>query len=145
MSCILVIGLSGCQFSEPKANYIDSKVTKVTLQGAEVEFYFEVENPNPLDIEISEFSYRVFINGRQLLDEHRPGFAVGPNSNKKITLPVFVRYDRVFDSLLGIAAKIMSGQMEIDYKIEGSMMAGTTGVRVPVALGTEGTIKIPKN
>lgn len=141
---LLLFAISGCNLSEPKANYVGSKVTKVDLQGVETEFYFDIDNPNPLSIEISEFDYNVFINGRELLTEHRPGFAVEANSKKRITIPVFARYDRIFDSLLGATTNFMNGKGELEYKIEGSMQAGTAGLRVPVSLGAQGKIDLSK-
>ena len=103
---ILVLGLSfifftaGCvQPETPKANYKDAKVTKVTLQGAEVEFLFELENKNPIDLDVSGYSYKISINNRELVSENRSGFVLPANGIKKIPLPIFVRYDRVFDSI----------------------------------------------
>lgn len=142
LSLILV---TGCvQLDAPKVNYIDSRVTQVTLQGAEVEFYFNIENKNPVPIDITGYNYKISINGRELLNENRNGFTVQSGESKKITLPIFVRYDKVFDSIIGIAADIIMGKTYFDYRVEGSVSAGALGLTVTAPIKAEGRVKIPK-
>lgn len=140
-----LIFITGCiQLDAPKVTYIDSKVTRVTLEGAQVDFLFDVQNKNPIPLEVSSYSYTIHINGRRLLSDNRSGFSIGSNEKKRISLPIFVRYDRVFDSVLGIAANILAGKMYFDYKIEGSLSAGTSGLTVSAPIQASGRVKIPK-
>jgi len=140
-----LIFLTGCiQLDAPKVTYIDSKVTRVTLEGAQVDFLFDVENKNPIPLEVSGYSYKISINGRQLLSETRKGFGIGSNEKKRISIPLFVRYDRVFDSVLGIAANIIAGKMYFDYNVEGSLSAGSSGLTVTAPIHASGRVKIPK-
>ncbi|MEE8637741.1 MAG: LEA type 2 family protein, partial [Candidatus Margulisiibacteriota bacterium] len=86
--------LSSCfEPSPPKAEYLDYEITNVTLQGIQVSFYFDVENPNPLPIDVSKYSYKVYINNRELLSQKRAGFNLPANGKKKIAIPVNIRYD----------------------------------------------------
>ncbi len=142
---ISLVFIVGCvQLEAPKVNYLDSKVTRVTLQGAEIEFYFNIENKNPVPIDVSGYSYKIFINGRELLNENRGGFTIQSAESQKLTLPIFVRYDRVFDSVLGIAANIMMGKTYFDYKVTGSVAAGALGLTVTAPISASGRVKIPK-
>jgi len=137
--------LTGCVSLEPpKVAYLDSRVSRVTLEGAQVDFYFNVENKNPVPIDISGYSYKIFINDRELLSETQNGFSLPSNEPKKITLPIFVRYNQVFDSLIGVAANILAGKMYFDYKVEGSVSGGTMGLTVTAPLKASGRIVIPK-
>ena len=140
-----LIFLTGCvQLETPKIKHLDTKVTRVNLQGAEVKFIFEVENKNPVPIDVTGYSYTIFINGRELLSENRKGFTVQSAETKKIRIPIFVRYDRVFDSILGIAANILAGRLHFDYRVEGSVTAGALGLTVTAPINAEGLVKIPK-
>ena len=137
--------IAGCvQVEAPKATYLDAKITKVTLEGAEVNFNFNVENKNPIPIDISSYSYKIFINNRELLSENRGGFNVPANSTKALSIPVFVRYDKVMDSVLGIAANILAGNMYFDYKVEGAISMKAMDVKFSTPLEASGRVPIPK-
>jgi LEA14-like dessication related protein len=140
-----LIFIAGCvQVEPPKATYLDATITKVTLEGAQVNFRFNVQNKNPIPIDISNYSYKIFINNRELLSESRGGFNVPANSTKVLSIPVFVRYDKVMDSMLGIAANILAGNMYFDYKIEGTISLKAMDVKFSTPLKASGRVPIPK-
>jgi LEA14-like dessication related protein len=123
---------------------VDAKITKVTLEGAQINFNFNVQNKNPIPIDVSGYSYKIYINNRELLSESRGGFNVPANSTKVLSIPVFVRYDKVLDSILGIAANILAGNMYFDYKIEGSISVKAVDIKFTTPLKASGRVPIPK-
>jgi len=142
---LFLIFIAGCvQVEPPKATYQDAKITKVTLEGAEVNFNFNIQNKNPIPIDISGYSYKIYINNRELLSENRGGFNIPANSAKVLSIPVFVRYDKVLDSVLGIAANILAGNMYFDYKVEGSISIKAMDVKFSAPLKASGRVPIPK-
>jgi len=142
---LVFIFISGCiQLEAPKVTYLDARVSKVTLEGAQIEFLFEIQNKNPIPLEIGEYAYKIYINERELLSESQKGFSLPANETQKISLPIFVRYDRVFDSVLNIAVNILAGKLYFDYKVEGSISAGAMGFTVSAPLNAAGRVNIPK-
>ena len=139
----ILILTAGCvQLEAPEATYVDARVTDVTLEGAEVEFLFKVKNKNPIDLEVSEYSYKIFINDKELLSEKRGGFVIPAGKTKDILIPVMLRYDRVFDTWLAIGANILAGKMYFDYRLEGSISAGAMGMTVSTPFSASGRINI---
>jgi len=135
--------LTGCVSLEaPKVTYLDSRVSRVTLEGVQLDFFFNVANKNPIPLDISSYSYKVFINGRELLSENRTGFNLPAHETKSITLSTFVRFDRVIDSAFNVGASILAGNLFLDYRIEGSVSAGSLGITVIVPLKASGRIRI---
>ena len=143
---LALIFVAGCvQLEKPKVNYVDTRIGRVDLQGVELNFLFDVENKNPIPLEVSGYSYKIYVNNRELLSENRPGFSLPVNGKKRLSMPVFVRYDKVLDSVIGIALNIAAGKMYLDYKIEGSLAAGAAGITVTAPLQTSGRVNIPKD
>jgi LEA14-like dessication related protein len=138
--------LSSClQPSPPKAEFLEYKVREVTTSGVNVDFYFNVENPNPLPIDVSQYSYKIYINDREFISKVKSGFNLPANGKKLVKMPVFLGYTQIFGSLLAVAEAIAKGEDNIRYRIEGSVSAGTMGVLVHTPIQAEGTIPIPKD
>jgi len=137
--------IAGCVSLEPpKVTYLDSRVSRVTLEGVQLDFFFNVANNNPIPLDISGYSYKIYVNDRELLSENRAGFNLPANQTKSITLSTFVRFDRVLDAALNVVASILAGKMYLDYRVEGSISAGTLGVTVTAPLKASGRVNIPR-
>jgi len=145
MTCLALAGTSCFEPSPPKAEYIDYEITNVHLQGIVVNFYFDVENPNPLPIDVSKYSYTIYINNREFLKESRAGFNLPANGRERITIPVTLRYDRVFGTALSVLELIAQGKKSISFRIEGELYAGTMGVTVGTPMKASGTIPLPES
>ena len=145
LACLALAVTSCVQPSPPKAKYIDYEITTVHLQGIVVNYYFDVENPNPLPIDVSKYSYTIYINNRVFLKESRAGFNLPANSKKRITIPVTLRYDRVFGTAQSVLQLIAQGKDNISYRIDGEIHAGTMGVTVGTPMKASGTIPLPKD
>lgn len=140
---LLIPLLTGCiQLEAPKANYRDVRVSNVTLQDVRLDFMFDIENKNPIAVEITNYTYQVEINGRELVNNTGGGISIEAQGSKMITLPVQLRWDRVFDSVVSVAANLMAGRMYLDYKITGSLTAGTMGLTTTAPLNASGRINI---
>ncbi len=137
--------LSGCiKLDSPEVSFVEAKVSKVTLLGAQVDFLFNIKNTNPIPIDISGYSYDVLINGKKILSDTGDGFSVGANSTGRFAFPVFVRYDQFLSAVSDVAISILSGKMEFDYQIIGKVSGGSSGLTITQDFGSSGTIKIPK-
>lgn len=139
------LALSSCfQPAAPKAEFVEYKISNVTLEGIEAHFFFNISNTNPLPIDVSWYSYKVYINDREFLSEKQGGFNIPANGKKLISIPVTLRYEQVFGTALSVLELIAGGKDSISYRIEGSINAGTMGITVSTPIKASGTIPLPK-
>jgi LEA14-like dessication related protein len=143
---LVAICLIGCvEPQQPKVEFIDYKIGQITASGIEVNFNFNVENPNPLPIEIEKYNYTVFINNQEFLAENRQGFGIGAGEKKRITIPVNLSYTKVFGTVLNLINMVNQGKTTLDYRIEGSIKAGSLGIHAESPINASGTIPLPKD
>jgi len=131
--------------SAPKVEYKNYEVGKISAEGIELNFYFDVENSNPLPIDVTNYTYKVYINNMELLSENRSGFSLPASGKKKITIPVMLRYVQVFGSIFAVIERVAKGEDTVPYRIEGSLTAGTLGITASSPIKASGVIPIPKN
>jgi LEA14-like dessication related protein len=138
--------VSGCvQLDSPKVKYIDYRLGRVNTEGVEVNFYFDVTNKNPITIDIANYSYNVYINNKKVIQQTGSGFSLDANKTKRITLPVFVRYEGVFGAAVSLIESLARGEKEMDYRVEGTIQAGAMGITASSPINASGKIKIPTN
>ena len=136
--------LTGCVSVEPpKVVYIRTDITSVSMQGAQLALVFNVENKNPFALPVKSYSYKVYINNRELLNDTGSGFALNAMETKDVLIPVFVRYDRVIDNVFTIAANVLANKMYLDLRVEGVMNAEALGFSVSAPFNTSGRVNIP--
>lgn len=136
--------LAGClQPSPPEVKLQDYSIGKVTLEGIEVNFNLEVKNPNPVPLDVSGYSYRVYINDIEFLNENRSGFSLPAADKKVITIPLFVRYDKLYGTAVSIINTINGGGKTINYRLDGTVSGGLLGITVSAPINASGTIPIP--
>ena len=145
MFCLAILATSCLQPSAPRAEFLEYKVRDITSQGINVDFYFEVENTNPVGIDVSQYSYTIYINKTEFLSETKGGFNVPANSKKLVNIPVHLGYRQIFGSLLAVVEAVARGEDTISYDIEGSLSAGAMGISVHTPIKAQGTIPIPKD
>jgi len=143
---LVVSFLVGCvQLDSPKVKYIDYSINRITTDGVEVNFYFDVTNKNPVTLDVANYSYNVYINNKKIITQTGSGFSLDANATKRITLPVFIRYEGVFGAALSLIESIVRGEKEMDYRIDGTISAGAMGLTASSPINASGKIKIPTN
>ena len=142
---LALLSISCFQPAAPTAQFLEYKIADITLEGIEVNFFFNVENSNPLPIDITKYDYKVYIEDQELLNEEREGFNLPGNSKKMIKIPVMIRYSKLFGSVLAVAQRLAQGNKTLSYRIEGSISAGTLGFTFITPIKASGTIPLPKD
>lgn len=99
-------------------------------------FRFNVANPNPLGIHVSDILYDLDINGERFISNRlEQGLDLIASGTAPLEIPVTINYLKVFNSL----AKLRQSD-GLDYRLTGS--AGVGPMRIPYQ--TTGRIDIPK-
>ena len=142
-TCALL--LSSCvQPSPPKAEFVEYKIAAVTLEGIRVNFIYKVKNPNPLGVNVSSYSYKVYINDQEFLSESRPGFNIDANGTSLIEIPVIIRYDKLFGTAVSVLERIAKGEDTISYRIEGKINTKVADIVFGAPFESSGTIPLPR-
>ncbi|HVN67678.1 MAG TPA: LEA type 2 family protein, partial [Candidatus Sulfotelmatobacter sp.] len=94
---LAITTLTGCvQPSPPQVKYLDYRLGRITTEGIEVNFNFEVSNPNPLQLDVTGYSYKVFINDKELVSADHQGFSLAASAKTKVSILALVTYDHLF-------------------------------------------------
>lgn len=141
----LLLTLAGCfQPSPPEVTFDSYALSKVTLEGIEINFNLEIKNPNPIPMEVTNYTCKIYLNEIEFLDENRAGFSLSAADKKKVTIPVYVRYEKLLGTAAAILNTLTSGGKTINYRIDGTVNASLLGVSVTTPLKASGTIPLPK-
>ena len=137
--------LSSCvQPSAPEVKYVDYKLGRVTTDGLEINFNFEVNNPNPIPLDVTNYSYKVFINDKEIVSADHKGFSLAASDKSKVSIQTVARYDQIFGAAASLLSNLARGVNSFDYRVEGNVNAGALGLTVATPLKASGTIPIPK-
>ncbi len=88
----LLLAGTGCAELEqfmPTVNFDTMRVRDVDFEGAAVDFVFRIDNPNPISVTPSSFSYGLGLEGIELLSGDDPdGFTIDAAGASEFSLPV---------------------------------------------------------
>lgn len=136
----LALPLTGCKTGlknlaeEPKVRLEEVYTSKVDFSGAHLMFVLEVENPNPVDIEIDELDYSIALFNKQFSEgKVAEGLKVPARSKANIELPLPVKFETLFANLADAL-----GSTEVPFKIDGQAKSGW--FKFPFS--KEGSVKI---
>lgn len=91
---------------KPVVSLVDYRVSELTLSGAELTFDVQVDNPNPLAIDLTSYSYgfevedHSFLNGNQTTNTQ-----IDAHGSQIIQVPIHISYSQLFESIKTIASK----------------------------------------
>ena len=109
---------SGCSELDPflpKVSFESLQVRAINFQEADVDFVFDVENPNPIGFKLSSFSYALGFEEVQLLaGDNEDGFALEAEGNSELVLPV----DLVFADAWNVV-QATRGKDDIGFGLDG--------------------------
>ena len=96
----LLTVLAGCAglgvgdvMRSPDVDIVGAELTNTGLDGADVLFEFEVDNPNGVALVLDGLDYRLRLNGKPLLDGRQDERTqIAARSESRVDLPVRVRY-----------------------------------------------------
>lgn len=101
----------------PRISLGNFDVKNISLNGAEVEVSFQVENPNPFAISIANTAYELTVNGREWLDTTlEENIRIGGAEKQMIRIPVRLNSSQMGSALMDI----MSGNTSFEYDLKGS-------------------------
>ncbi|GAB6095830.1 hypothetical protein JCM14469_20830 [Desulfatiferula olefinivorans] len=120
-----VAGLWGCQALQGLVKRPSVRMEKVALTGGslfqgDLEFTFDVANPNPVGARLDGFSYVLAVEGKTVVKGRQAeGVGLPAMGSRRVTVPVSVNYMDCVDSLVDLFRKD-----RLSYEISGTFQIG---------------------
>lgn len=84
----------------PKVKFQRLDLSSIDFEHIEVDFVFDIDNPNPIDIPISTFSYALGLEGIELLAGADPdGLRIRAEGSSELSLPVGIDFANIFEAV----------------------------------------------
>ena len=134
----ILFGSTACEELEdflPTVAFDTMELNDIDFEKAEVDFIFAVDNPNPVSIQLSSFSYGFGFQGIPLLDgTDDDGFAIEEVGSSELRLPVSLAWTDAWDTV-----QATRGNDDIIFGLDGHMGFDTQTelgeVRLPYETG----------
>jgi LEA14-like dessication related protein len=144
MIVMLLIGCTG-DFSSflPTVGFKRFEVNSLDFTQIEVDFVFDVHNPNPVDVPLERFDYTLAFEQIDVLWGDNPdGLHLEAEGSSEMALPVTIDFEGIYE-----VAQATRGEDEIDYGLRGGFGFDTDVGPVDVLYAEEGAfpaLRTPK-
>lgn len=99
----ILVGLSACSELEafiPDVNFQRMEVDAIDFDGIDAQFVFSVDNPNPIRVGLSSFSYDFGLEGIDLFDGNNDdGFQLEAIGSSELALPMSLNWLDTYDTV----------------------------------------------
>jgi LEA14-like dessication related protein len=134
-AALLLLGVAGCAslaevIERPSARVVGAELTELSFDRAELTFDVEVDNPNPVGVQLAGIDYELLFEEASFLrGRTAEGISIAAGARSVVRIPVGVGYTELIDSVRSLADR-----RETDYRL----IAGVS-VDVPVL----GRVRLP--
>ncbi|MDP2312332.1 MAG: LEA type 2 family protein [Pseudomonadota bacterium] len=145
MILALLLGCTDGDFSAfvPQVKFQRLDLTAIDFEHIDVDFVFDVENPNPIEIPLSRFTYALGLEGIEILAGDDPnGLQLKAEGTSELALPVGLYFANIFD-----AVEATRGLDYLGFGLAGSFGFDTDLGPVDIAVAEEGSfpaLRTPK-
>jgi LEA14-like dessication related protein len=109
------VGCAELEAFLPTVNFDTMRVRDIDFERAEVDFVFQVDNPNPVQVSLSSFSYGLGLEGIELLDgDDADGFTLDAAGASELSLPVSLAWDDAWS-----AVQATRGLDQVNFGLDG--------------------------
>ena len=124
--CAGLENLAKSAVREPRLSFRSAALEALDLEGATIAFAFELENPNPIGVDVARAAWQIEVEGTRVAAGDLPsGLSVPADGKAPLSFPVRVR----FRDVPGMVSLVGSGRTELAYRLSGSI-----GVRTPLGV-----------
>jgi len=142
----LCVALGGCAAVQgavgaaqtPSLTFERAELVDVSAEGATVKLFYQLGNPYPVALPISDAAYRIDVEGHPLVNGQMPnGLRVAPEGKAELVLPAHF----VFSSL-GPALGPVMAKGSAHYRVQGQLTVDSPVGPVAVTLSGEGELNL---
>lgn len=128
----------------PEITYDRFEVKRITLDKADVDFIFIVNNPNPLGLDDITADYELFLKGQSTAQGKDIKFAVKPNSKSEIRLPAEISYIKAFKSAEILTEAVVSGQKSVPFTLNTVFKIDVKVATFSIPVTSKGDLPLPE-
>ncbi len=137
MILTLLLGCTGGDFSAfiPTVKFQRLELTGIDFEHIDVDFVFDVKNPNPIGIPLARFSYALGLEGIELISGDDPeGIDLAADATSELSLPVGLNFANIFD-----AVEATRGLDYLGFGLQGNFGFDTDLGPVDIGIDEEGS------
>ncbi len=124
----------------PKVQFQKIEVKDIDWEGADTDFVFRVENPNPVGVRLSSFSWDLAFEGTDALDgASSEGLELPASGSALVRIPVDLVYAQLYELV-----QATRGEDEIDFALSGHFGFDTPAGEVKVPFTEKGDFPAPR-
>ena len=124
----------------PTVTFENLDVLDVTWEGVEADFVFNVNNPNPIDVNLARFDYGLAFQEVEWLNGDDPdGLTLGASGSSELALPVAFKFQDLYDLVQAVR-----GQDNIDFGLQGSFGFDTPAGPIDLPYNEAGDFPAPR-
>lgn len=106
---------------DPEVKVLDFAVKKVTMDSVSVDLKLNINNPNPVPLQVSEVGYNLKFSGQNVTEGvFDKGINIPANGANDLVLPLTFKYNAVQSLVSGYLNKTLSRE----YELSGSAKVG---------------------
>lgn len=101
--------LSGCSllgeavYEAPEVSFRSVSIESISLDHIDVQFHFEVDNPNRVGISLEEYTYKLLVNNNDFLSgSHVEPLEISSRSSSTVALPLRLSYRDIYQSVSSV-------------------------------------------
>lgn len=138
--CASLQGMLSNAFQKPRLTFKTARLQQASLSDATVDLVYQLDNPNPLGLNLASISYAFFVEGKQVVaGTPAKGLAIAANGSSELVFPANVKFADIAP-----VVQVFLTKDTAQYKAQGSI-----GIQTPLGvlsfpLEHEGTFEVPK-
>ena len=116
MLVLALIAVSGCAsmdavkraagIKDPDVSVVGINITRLSAEGLTLQFALEVDNPNPIPLDLAGFDYALLLDGKQLAaGEQRDSIKIKARGNSRVKVPVSLKFSDLSNLIAGGISK----------------------------------------
>ena len=119
----LGLSLNACQvlpemvLKQPTFNYSNYKVREVTKDYAIIDTYYQVDNPNPFEIDGLKLDYELFLEQKAFLAGNNIALQQIKSGQSELVIPVQVAFDRLLPVAKGVGLQLMQKNPQLNVDV----------------------------
>jgi LEA14-like dessication related protein len=145
LASLVALGV-GCDELDPylpKVRFDSFDVKQIDFEHIDTDFVFVVDNPNPIDIDLSSFSYDLAFEDISLLSgDNEDGFTLESLGGSELALPLSMRWDHAWDLV-----QATRGKDDIAFGLDGDFGFDTSEGEIAIPYSAGGdfpAVRTPK-
>ncbi len=125
-SCTAIKLIQQTKIIDPKVDYVDAKVAKISDKKVVINLNFKAYNPNDIGLKNIFLHYELYYQEKRLLKGDNIELALSPKADTKIVVPVELIYFDIFRVADSVTKKLMSNAKTIPILVKVTVFGNPT-------------------